>query len=193
MLRSIARRKVAATEARPYALAPTPSDALGPAYRAGAPQRTSLRESAHDGTALAVAGQAVDAVTGRPIPGAQIEVWQTDARGWYSDLAGMAPKGNAKRLWMRAAFGTDDQGRYRFDTILPGHYPLGPFTRPRHIHFLVRREGYADLITQMYFAGDRLLQRRRYADLRALIVTPIETPGRRSLSATFDLVLRPMR
>lgn len=52
---------------------------------------------------------------------------------------------------------TDDQGRYRFRTILPGAYPADVgWIRPPHIHFKISRVGYKELITQMYFAGQEL-------------------------------------
>ena len=51
--------------------------------------------------------------------------------------------------------------------------------RPPHIHFKVSKRGYAELITQMYFAGqplnqqDRLLQHHSVEEQSAMIATPL--------------------
>jgi protocatechuate 3,4-dioxygenase beta subunit len=51
---------------------------------------------------------------------------------------------------------TDREGRYRFDSIVPGRYPLvWPLTRPRHIHVIVTHPQYKPLTTQIYFEGDK--------------------------------------
>jgi protocatechuate 3,4-dioxygenase beta subunit len=50
---------------------------------------------------------------------------------------------------------SDDQGHYRFQSIVPGRYPLfWPLTRPRHIHVIVTHPRYQSLTTQIYFDGD---------------------------------------
>lgn len=52
---------------------------------------------------------------------------------------------------------TDADGRYRFKTIKPGAYAVGPIMRTPHIHAEVT--GPNDrLITQMYFEGEALNQ-----------------------------------
>ena len=55
---------------------------------------------------------------------------------------------------------TDNEGCYRFVTIMPGHYPWGNHHnawRPAHIHFSVLGPGFLTrLVTQMYFPGDPL-------------------------------------
>lgn len=55
---------------------------------------------------------------------------------------------------------SDDNGRYRFRTIMPGAYlaraDIGRW-RPKHIHLSIRG-GSACLMTQMYFRGDKYLE-----------------------------------
>jgi len=50
---------------------------------------------------------------------------------------------------------SDDNGRYQFESILPGRYPLfWPLTRPRHIHLTVTHPQCEPLTTQIFFEGD---------------------------------------
>jgi protocatechuate 3,4-dioxygenase beta subunit len=50
---------------------------------------------------------------------------------------------------------SDDGGGYRFQSIVPGRYPLfWPLTRPRHIPMIVTHPQYEPLTTQIYFKGD---------------------------------------
>ena len=52
---------------------------------------------------------------------------------------------------------TDAQGRWWFDTIVPGLYP----GRTRHYHFKVQRSGGEVLTTQLYFPGESGNERDR--------------------------------
>ena len=55
-----------------------------------------------------------------------------------------------------AAWHTDEQGRYRFESVVPGRYPFPwPFTRPRHIHVIVTHPSHERLVTQIFFEGER--------------------------------------
>lgn len=101
--------------------------------------------------------------SGRPVPGALIEVWQANAGGRYRHkkegyLAPLDPNfGGCGRCI------TDENGRYEFRTVQPGPYPWpnGPNDwRPAHIHFSVFGAAFGQrLITQMYFEGDPLIWR----------------------------------
>lgn len=171
------------------ALAPTPTNPLGPAYREGAPFRSTLSPPNGRGEPLLVHGVVRSAASGAPLSGVLLDVWQTDARGYYSDLLGFA-LGRREALWMRGRLITDARGEYELRTIVPGHYPLGRLSRPRHIHFMLTRVRFERLVTQLYFAGDPLLARDRYAR-PPLIVTPETEPGSRGRSVRFDLALAP--
>jgi len=56
------------------ALRPTPSDALGPFYKAGAPLRSSV------GQGYAVAGRVLSSRDGSALPGAVLELWPAGGR-----------------------------------------------------------------------------------------------------------------
>jgi len=154
---------------------------LGPAYRKGAPFRSSLCAPDEPGTPLTMSGNVADAETCTPLPGAVLDVWQVDAGGdydWRSDA-----------FHMRGKFRAGDDGRYAFDTILP--VPYG--SRPKHIHYLVTCDGYEPHITQCYFAGDSRNTTDPYVK-KELIIAPVANTGAPSrpgaLAGTFHIALQ---
>ena len=82
-----------------------------------------------------------------------------------------------------------DDGGYRLDTIIPGHYLNGNQFRPAHIHVKVSAPGYQLLTTQLYFEGDP------YNDIDPFIEAPLimtlEEDDAGGKTAQFDFVLRP--
>src|SRR3546814_8292084 len=60
---------------------------------------------------------------GKPAPGAQVEVWHCDTRGFYSHFD---PTGVQAPFNMRRTIIADEQGRYRFRSILPSGYGVPP-------------------------------------------------------------------
>jgi protocatechuate 3,4-dioxygenase, beta subunit len=113
----------------------------------------------------------------QPVNAALVEIWQACATGKYNhpsdpNTAELDPN---FQYWGKAV--TDQHGRYRFRTIVPGAYPAADgWIRPPHIHFKISRLGYQELITQMYFAGqelnnqDLILQDLDHADQEKVIV-----------------------
>ena len=126
----------------------TPRDALGPFYKSGAPLQTELCASG-GGEKLLVTGRVLGMPGCKPLSGALVEVWQADARGDYTLFT--PGRKDDERCLLRASIRADGEGRYTFNTILPGEYP----GRPRHIHYRVSHQGYATLVTQIYFARER--------------------------------------
>lgn len=137
----------------------------GPFFVAGAPAHgtsAQLRDAGDDGDPLHVEARVVDG-SGRPLAGAEVEVWHADASGRYSNFhPGVAE-------WKyRARLTTDDDGRFTLDTIVPPPYEIpkeGPTGRlllatgwhafrPAHLHLMIRAEGHLPFTTQLYFAGD---------------------------------------
>jgi protocatechuate 3,4-dioxygenase beta subunit len=106
---------------------PTPPDADGPFYRAGAPVRNSI------GKGYLLLGEVKSAADCAPIAGAKVEVWLTGPDGRYDDR------------W-RATFFSRADGRYFFES----HFPAPYGSRPPHIHLLVTAPGFLELITQHY-------------------------------------------
>jgi protocatechuate 3,4-dioxygenase beta subunit len=119
---------------------PTPPVELGPFYVRNAPNTAVLRAPGDPGLPLTVNGIIYN-VRGDVLPGAKIEVWQTNHIGHY-DLHG---------YHYRTTLIAGATGDYDFSSVMPGHYPSRVC---QHIHFLVTAEGHKPLVTQMYFATD---------------------------------------
>ena len=145
---------------------------------------------------------------GEPVPGARIEVWESDEDGFY-DV--QYPDGRTGgRGWLRSA----PDGGYRFWSVRPAPYPIpddgpvgdlltaagrGPM-RPAHLHFKVDAPGYRTLITHIFVAGDPYLGQDAVFGVKESLITgfaehpPGPGPGGRLLgepwtSVTFDIVL----
>ena len=129
----------------------------------------------------------------RPVPGAQVEIWQCDANGRYHHPRDRRNRPLDENFQGYGRSRTDAGGGYRFRTIRPVAYP----GRAPHIHFTVRGPGFEPLVTQMYVKGapenarDRLLNAIRNRARRESLVVPFEPhpelPGQRI--ARFDIVL----
>lgn len=124
-------------------------------HRRGAPWRTRLCSIDEPGEPLTITGTVTASVDCQPIADATLDIWQTNARGLYSNLLGLENPSTPGTFNLRGRTRSDKEGRYRFESIVPGRYPLfWPLTRPRHIHLLVTHPRYQPLITQIYFEGD---------------------------------------
>lgn len=159
------------------ALAPTEDNIEGPFYREGAPFRTSLAEGVK-GTPLKISGRVLS-TDGDPIPGALVDVWHADGEGAYDN--------ESDRFLCRGKMKADREGRYAFETVMPGQYDLdgyGPRKafRPAHIHYKVGAKGFKPLTTQLYFSGDKYLEKDPFAR-KSLVIDLADGKG------TFDLVL----
>ena len=148
---------------------------------------------------------------GEPVPGARIEVWESDEDGFY-DV--QYPDGRiGGRGWLRSA----PDGEYRFWSVRPAPYPIpddgpvgdlltaagrGPM-RPAHLHFKVEAPGYRTLITHIFVAGDQYLDRDAVFGVKESLITdfaehpPGTGPDSRRLdgpwtSVVFDIVLAPL-
>jgi catechol 1,2-dioxygenase len=130
---------------------------LGPYYLPGAPFRTNLMDADETGERLVITGHVLAGSTCKPLARVLLDVWQANANGRYYNVDPGAPT-DTKQLRLRGRLRTDNEGRYRVETILPGTYRLTPDRfRPRHIHFRVTQPGYVTLTTQVYFTGDPFL------------------------------------
>ena len=109
-----------------------------------------------DGSAGAPTGEIIEFtgtvydVTGLPVPGVVVEIWQTDESGVYLHPGDPGTGQRDKNFQFYGEDVTAADGSYGFRTILPGHYE----PRPRHIHVKVKYEGNELLTTQFYFEGD---------------------------------------
>ncbi|MEO1600832.1 MAG: protocatechuate 3,4-dioxygenase subunit beta [Pseudomonadota bacterium] len=119
-------------------------------------------EGLPQGERIILHGRVLDQ-TGRPVPGALIELWQANASGRYRHkkdgyLAPLDPNfvGCGRVV-------TGEDGAYAFRTIRPGAYPwpnAQDSWRPAHIHLSLFGTMFCQrLVTQLYFEGDPLIAR----------------------------------
>lgn len=85
----------------------------------------------------------------QPVPNAIVDVWGCDSEGEY-DNTGFKLRGHQL---------TDAQGRFRFETLMPGSYGNSTFRRTPHLHVKVQGPGTPLLTTQLYFP-DQVLNLR---------------------------------
>ena len=107
-----------------------------------------IEKLAPDGVAgerVTITGRIVDG-DGKPVDDAAVEIWQANAEGKYGD--------KGFRGFGRSA--TDEQGRFRFETIKPGRVP-GPGGKLQAPHIGVNvfmRGQLKQLVTRIYFPND---------------------------------------
>ncbi|MCY3991686.1 MAG: protocatechuate 3,4-dioxygenase [Caldilineaceae bacterium] len=178
----------------------TPSQTEGPFYPVQMPEDRDSdlfvvegAEGSPAGEILVFGGTLYDGA-GMPVPGAVIEIWQTDDNGIY-----MHPgdSDSSKRDVNFQSYGrseTGPDGRYGFRTIMPGAYN----PRPRHIHVKVWKEGHELLTTQFYFSNDPNASSDRIfagtgEEVSALIMEVgegLDSEGNSVLIGRRDIVLR---
>ncbi len=147
----------------------TESTILGPFHVKGAPERANGAGIALDGKGepLLFLGRVLDG-NGQPIAGAQIDVWQTNAEGFYD----VQQPGEQPAMNLRGLFTAEKDGSFWFRSVKPVSYPLpddGPVGkmlrtlgrhpyRPAHIHFIISAPGFATVITHIFVRGDEYLE-----------------------------------
>jgi protocatechuate 3,4-dioxygenase beta subunit len=167
----------------------TADNIRGPFYREGAPFRIDLAEPDEPGERLTVAGRVIGLPDCEPLDDAVLDVWQANARGLYSNMLGLARRADPKRFRLRGKIRTAGEGQYRFETIIPGHYPFWLLTRPRHIHFIISHPRYATLTTQLFFAGDRYLTTDPWVKEELVIRLARESSSPVRWTGRFDVTL----
>jgi hydroxyquinol 1,2-dioxygenase len=137
----------------------TETTVVGPFYVSDSPARgwgetILLRET--DEPALIVHGH-VRSDDGAPIPGATIEIWQTDSNGMYDIQDDAQAVDN-----LRGCYTATTAGEFLIRTIRPSSYPIptdGPVGEllEAHMHAMVKAPGYRTLVTHLFDAEDDYL------------------------------------
>jgi protocatechuate 3,4-dioxygenase beta subunit len=108
---------------------------------------------------MIVHGRVTD-ISGRPVAGTLLELWQANAAGRYIHKLDQHPAPLDPNFTGAGRCLTDADGNYRFVTIKPGPYPWRNHDnawRPAHLHFSLFGRAFTQrLVTQMYFPGDPL-------------------------------------
>jgi len=142
----------------------TPMQTMGPFYPITRPLDTDADLTVVQGQSGRAQGRIVHLMgrvlddKGAPVRGAKIELWQCNAHGRYAHPADVNPAPLDPNFQGFGVQTTDDNGQYRFKTIKPAAYPIGPMNpdaiRTPHIHFDIAGAN-TRLVTQMYFPGER--------------------------------------
>jgi catechol 1,2-dioxygenase len=183
----------------------TPSAITGPFYKPDAPileQPATLPMRPDEPGEPLVFRTAVTAPDGTPIPGALVDVWHATNDGIYTFFSPDLPD----EYLLRGRIHADENGVVEFRSIRPVPYeipkggPVGHLMndvlgrhswRPAHLHFLVTADGFAPLITQLYFSDDPYLDSDSCSAVKGeLVVTPSKTEDGTSF-VDFPFILQP--
>jgi catechol 1,2-dioxygenase len=149
--------------------AETTANLLGPFWRLDSPPTengASIVRSPTPGLPLFVTARVKDQ-QGRPVAGAEIDVWHSSPEGLYENQ-----DPDQADMNLRGKFVTDADGVISFRTIKPAGYPIpvdGPVgelvrtlhrhnMRPAHLHFLIYKPGFKTHISQVYVNDDPHLE-----------------------------------
>ena len=191
----------------------------GPYYIPGAPTLTSDEPGAEaeaeaeatlpmrtgeEGTPLLFQGRVTD-ITGQPLVGATLEMWQADDAGYYSQFAPGIPEWN-----LRGTVHTGAEGRFAVSTIQPAPYQIptdgacGKLIaaagwhawRPAHLHLKVSAPGHQLITTQLYFTGGKHLSDDVASAVKPELVLDPKPAGDGAgvgsgTAVTYDFVLDP--
>ena len=143
----------------------TDQSLLGPFWRLNSPRVEnggSIVRSDTPGAPLFVVGRVVDK-DGRPVAGAEVDVWHASPVGRYENQDPEQADMN-----LRGKLTTDADGRFSFRSVMFTGYPIPtdgvvgrllkaqdrhPF-RPAHLHALIFKQGFKTLISQVYDPAD---------------------------------------
>lgn len=159
----------------------TSASLLGPFWRMNSPRienGESILRSPTPGPGLFVSARVVDR-QGRPVAGAEVDVWHASPVGLYEN-----EDPDQAEMNLRGKLVTDEDGRFSFRSVMPAGYPIPtsgtvgrllkaqnrhPY-RPAHLHALIFKPGFKTLISQVYVSDDEHLDSDvQFGVTRALI------------------------
>jgi protocatechuate 3,4-dioxygenase beta subunit len=173
-----ARRATPAQTEGPFYPVKLPADSDGDLLRNGTLNYTQ-------GQPAIVEGVVTD-LQGKPLAGAQVEIWQCDQAGHYHHPGDRGRADPGFQGFGRVTVASD--GTYRFRTIRPAPYS----GRTPHIHVKVKMQQRELLTTQLYVAGEPNNERdflwRNLGAERELVTVPFR-PGAEGVRASFPIVI----
>lgn len=183
----------------------TVTTVLGPFYRENPPvlpKGASIVQKDFDGhDKVRVRGQIRD-TDGAPVPGVTVDVWEDAPNGLYEQQDPDQPDFN-----LRGRFETDADGRYEFVALRPVPYPI-PYDgaagelltymghhpwRPGHIHFMIQKDGYKSLISQIYDSETKYLDNDSVFAVKEDLIGEMRKTAEgadTALEMDFDFVIR---
>ncbi|SLN12735.1 Hydroxyquinol 1,2-dioxygenase [Roseovarius gaetbuli] len=145
------------------------STVLGPFYRENPPvlpKGGSTIQKHYDNEETAYYEGYIRDADGNGVANVTLDVWEDAPNGIYENLDPDQPEYN-----LRGRLETDENGHYAFVAVRPVPYPIPdnetagellrfmghhPY-RPGHMHFIISKEGYRPLISQIYDADSKWL------------------------------------
>lgn len=181
----------------------TVSTVLGPFYRENPPvlpNGASIIQKDFDNQQTVRVRGVIRDTDGAPVEGVTVDVWEDAPNGLYEQQDPDQPDYN-----LRGRFETDAEGRYEFVAVRPAPYPI-PYDgaagelltymghhpwRPGHIHFMIQKDGYKSLISQIYDSETEYLDNDSvFAVKEELIGQMRPSSGDTDLEMDFDFVIR---
>jgi protocatechuate 3,4-dioxygenase beta subunit len=181
----------------------TETTILGPFYVPDSPWRdlgASMVEY-DDGGEPAVLRGTVRSLSGQPIAGATLDVWQNAATGYYAvQQPDVQPATN-----LRGRYRSDADGRFHIRTVRPVPYPIpddGPVGklaaatgrhpwRAAHIHAIVSANGYLPVVTHVFDSQSDYLDSDAVFGVKQSLIRDFVPDEEGVLECEHDFVLHP--
>ncbi|MBN9888601.1 dioxygenase [Salipiger abyssi] len=181
------------------------STVLGPFYRENPPVlpkgASTVLKNFDDQETAYFEGYVRDA-DGTPLAGVIMDVWEDAPNGLYENHDPDQPDYN-----LRGRFETDENGHYAFRAVRPVPYPIpdnetaGELlrymghhpNRPGHMHFILSKDGYRPLISQVYDSSSAWLDDDSVFAVKDSLVAEFKKAGPEldtELHVQFDFVLK---
>ena len=179
----------------------TEATVFGPFHVEGAPHYELGADIANGAQGIpCIVRGTVRGMDGEPVPGAHIDVWQSDEDGLYDVQHGEIDHARARGILTANA-----QGGYHFQSILAVPYsiphdgPVGDLLkaagrhpgRPAHLHFMIKAEGYETLITHVFRSDDDYLDSDAVFGVRQSLIADWKRQPDGSYLVEYDFVLNP--
>jgi hydroxyquinol 1,2-dioxygenase len=178
----------------------TPTTIEGPFHVPGAPEMKIGENMAQGapGVPCFVVGT-VRSTDGKPIQGAELDVWQADGEGLYEGQRGDEISGP----WMRGLYRSGVDGSYVVRTVVPIGYTIPmdgtvgelvskagiSHMRPAHIHFILTAPGHKQIVTHLFRHGDQYLDTDAVFAVKEPLIVHFERqpPGRAPNGESIDV------
>lgn len=158
----------------------TSSSVLGPFHVSGAPRLAFGGDmKRHYAGPVLLAEGVIKDTSGAPIPGAELDIWQTAPNGLYA-----SQDEEQDTYSFHGLMTVGDDGRYAFTTVKPVEYtvpsdgPVGDILRacgrhpwrPSHLHYIAKAAGYRPLVTEVFPDDDPYLDQDTVFGVRSDLV-----------------------
>ncbi|MQY43991.1 hydroxyquinol 1,2-dioxygenase [Epibacterium sp. SM1969] len=181
------------------------STVLGPFYRENPPvlpKGASTVQKHYDNEESVYFEGYVRDADGNPLADVILDVWEDAPNGLYENTDPDQPDYN-----LRGRLSTDENGHYAFRAVRPVPYPIPDDAtagellsamghhpnRPGHIHFILSKDGYRSLISQIYDSTSEWLDNDSVFAVKESLIGEFKPAGDEldtDLHVVFDFVLK---